>query len=254
MKQNKILSLVLVIAGLISFMPALAGPITVTQSQDFNLGALDDSTSFSFNGFDSSLGILNSVHLKWTMDQTLDNYVINTTASDKSVGTPNKLTATSTTTFSGSGAAILLTDVNTLTTPEFAGIVPKRQGGGGTFSYTTVSTASKANFGGKCLSNDNSCGDGNTSLDGYIGGLNLFNIALSYTGNQTGSVPSGLAAGYEGYASGTVSLTYDYSIPLPATGPTPTPEPASFSLLGLGLAGFVAFCRRKSICFPAPKL
>lgn len=235
--QYKILAIAVVAAALLSPISAVAGAvITGTQVQSFNFTLLDDSTTLSFNGFDSSLGILNSVHFQWTMDKTLNNNIININSVPKTIGSPVPVSATSTTTFTGSGIAFLLTDVNTLTTPGFTGSVP------GNFSITTVGTASAPNLsGGVCLSNDNSCGVGNTDLSGYIGGLNLFNIFISNAGTQGGSVPSGVFSGNDGSAAGTVSIYYDYTT-RPSTN---IPEPAGLSLASLGLVGFAAFRKKK---------
>ena len=242
MKTNKILAVAVVAAALLSPISAISGPVnTGTQAQTFSFNLLDANTTFSFNGFNSTLGALNSVHFEWTMNKTLNNNIINITTSPQTIGNPTPVTATSTTTFTGSGVALLLTDVNTLTTIGFTGLVP------GNFAITTVGTASAPNLsGGVCLSNDNSCGAGNTDLSGYIGGLNLFNIAISNTGTQGGSVPSNVFSGNTGTAAGTVSIFYDYNTgAFTNHGLTPVPEPAGLGLMSFGLFGLAAFRKKK---------
>ncbi|MCX7192415.1 MAG: choice-of-anchor E domain-containing protein [Proteobacteria bacterium] len=222
----------MMIAGLFASLPAAAGLLTTpAQIQAFSF-ATPNNTTLSFNGFDSTLGTLNSVHFVWSLDQTLNNTVINTNAGPSSVGNPVPLTATATTTFTGTGVAVLLTGTNTLTTAGFTGSVP------GGMAVTTVGTASVTGMtGGVCLSNDLSCGAGNTNLAAYIGGLNLFNIDISGIGNQGGTVPAGVFSGNNSNASGSLSITYDYTAPVSA--------PATSALLLIGLVGMIGL-RRKS--------
>lgn len=222
----------LIAASFFTSLSATAGLLTTpAQIQLFSFST-PNTTTLSFNGFNSALGTLNSVHFVWTLDQTLNNTVINTNPGPSSVGNPVPLTATATTTFTGTGAAVLLTGTNTLTTPGFTGTVP------GAMAVTTVGTASVLGMtGGVCLSNDASCGAGNTNLAAYIGGLNLFNIDIAGVGNQGGTVPAGVFSGNNSNASGSVSIAYDYTakVPLPAT--------SALMLIGLvGMAGL----RRKA--------
>jgi hypothetical protein len=235
----------------------MAGLLTTGQQiQTYNFTALGQSTILYFDGFNSALGTLNSVHFEWTMDKTVNNVILNNNLSIQAIGDPIAVSATSTTTFLGSGIAFELNDINTLTTPGYTGNVAAGAqyfipGVGNVIvpTPTTVGAISALNIsGGVCLSNDASCGAGNTNLSSYIGGSNLFNIAISNSGNQGGSVPPGVFTGNTGTADGVVSLFYDYS--LPANIPN-VPEPASLSLMGLGLAYMTAIRRKKAAGFLA---
>jgi len=215
----------IVATGLFSSVSATAGLLTTaTQTQTFSFATLTDpAVNLAFSGFNSALGTLNSVHLTWSISTLLNDTTFNTTAGPVAVGSPTPLTATATTTFTGSIISALLTGINTLTTPGFVGNVPS--------GVSTVGTASSTNVpGSTCLSNDASCGAGNSNLSAYIGGLNLFNINVSSSGTQGGSVPGTVFTGNNGNASGSVSLFYDYSI---AT----VPVPGTLALLSLGLLG-----------------
>lgn len=239
MKKNKILTVALVVAGMLSSMPAIAGALlTTTQTQSFNFANLDDSTTLSFDGFDSALGILRSFHFEWTLDKTLNNNVYNFGTGPVSIGTPLALSAILTTTFTGSNASgLLFSDINTLTTPGFAGIVPA--------GFTQVGTASAVGLtGGFVFCNDGSClPNVVTSLNGYIGGVNFLSLAIANSSSQSGSASGGTVfAGYNGAATGTVNLFYDYDL-IPTTGNVP--EPAILGLVGIGVAGFAASRKKK---------
>lgn len=229
---NKALAITAIVAtGLFSSLSATAGALTTaTQIQNFSFSTPNNAT-FSFNGFDSALGTLNSVHFIWTLDQTLNDTVLNTNAGSSFVGNPVHLTATATTTFSGTGIASLINDTTTLTTAGFIGSVP------GGFAVTTVGTVSAVGLtGAVCLSNDASCGLGNTNLSAYVGGLNLVNIDLASSGTQGGTVPAGVYSGNNSNATGSLGIFYDYSAPIP--------EPASTALFYIGLLGMLSLRRK----------
>lgn len=238
MKKNRILTVMLVVAGMLSSMPAIAGALlTTTQTQSFNFARLNDSKTLSFEGFDSTLGILRSFHFEWTLYKTLNDRVFNNGAGPIAVGDPSPLSATSTTTFTGSNInGALFSDINTLTTPGFVGIVPT--------GTSTVGTASALGLtGGFVFCNDGSCFPNVvTSLNGYIGGVNFLSLAIANSGRQGGSVPDEVFTGNNGTATGTVNLFYDYDL-IPTTGNVP--EPAILGLVGLGMAGFAASRKKK---------
>jgi hypothetical protein len=93
--------------------------------------------------------------------------------------------------------------------------------------------------GGTCLSNDNSCGLGNTNLTGFIGGANLFNVTISNIG--THNFLGGIYSTIDGTTNGSINLFYDYTVPV-----SNIPEPASLSLMGLCLA-YLMIAQRKKI-------
>lgn len=231
---SKSISIVTMLAaGLFTSLSATAGLITTpVQTQTFSfLTPSSSSTVLAFNGFDSTLGTLNSVHFSWTLDQTLNDQVYNFTGAPQLVGNVLPLSATATTNFTGQGIAALLTGTNTMTTPGFSGTVAA----GGP---TTVGTVSATGIiGGVCLSNDASCGAGNTSLSAYVGGLNLFTVNLDSIGFQSGTVPGGVFTGNSGIASGTVSIFYDYTA-------AKVPVPATSALMFIGLLGMMSLRRR----------
>lgn len=242
MKTKKLLALAVIATGFLSPLSAMAGAVlTGEQVQTFNFSNLNQSTLFSFAGFNSTLGTLNSVHFEWLMDKTLSTTVLNFNLTPLHL---TNVTATSTTTFTGSGIASLLTDSNALTTMPFTGNVAAATSitipGFGTFTNPTsmvIGSATANNLqGGVCLSNDGSCGAGNTNLNSYIGGANLFNIAISNL--ETHTVPSGVFSTNTGATNGNIKLFYDY------TKPANVPEPVTISLMGLGLA-YLTVSRKK---------
>ncbi|MCF7970721.1 MAG: choice-of-anchor E domain-containing protein [Methylococcaceae bacterium] len=240
-------------AGFVMSGVASAGPLLTTpETLTFNFNTLNDNTSLSFAGFNASLGTLNSVHFTWLMNKTLNNVVLNNTLTTQSVGSPTPLTATSTTTFTGTGAGINLSSIDTLTTPGFVGTLVAGTDFGFVFpgligpSSTLVGSATVAELtGGSCLSNDASCGVGSSDLSAYIGGASLFNIGITNTGSQGGSVPDGVFTGNTGTASGSVTIQYDYTAATSVS--VPVPEPTSMALMGLGslLLGFQTSRKRK---------
>ncbi len=236
MNERKILVVALVSTCLLSSIPAIAGPLlTTTQTRSFSFSDLNDSTILSFSAFDSNMGILNSVHLEWTLSETLNNTVFNTTGTPKSVGNPVGLSATATTIFSTNAPSSPITSTVTLTTNPFTGIVPNGS------SIVGTTTTNPALSGVALICNDYpmtpSC-YANSDLSSYLINPLLVTVQTISSSNQGGSVPQGVFTGNSGFSNGQVSLTYDYSS---------VPEPGSLVLIGFGLAGLASFRSRKSV-------
>jgi hypothetical protein len=223
--MKKLITLTALSAGLLAPLPALSGPLTTTaQIYTFNFNG-NANTSFSFTGFDTALGTLNSVHFEWTLNKSINNTVFNLNPTAQAVGNPLALTAFSDSTFQGTGIASALTATHTLTTPSFSGNVVN--------GLSTVGSASAPTLSGAvCLSNDGSCGIGSSNLSAYIGGANLFNINFLNDTNQSGSVPSLVFTGNNSTTAGTASIFYDYT----AATPPSVPEPTTLGLTGLAFA------------------
>jgi hypothetical protein len=238
MKTNKFLIAAIVAAGVMSPIPTMATPV-YTQAQTFSFStSVPLNNTLNFNGFNSSLGTLNSVRFVWQMAESLSNSVFSINGTSVSVG--NSIHATSTTTFTGTGFASLLASSDTLTTASFTGSVNP---GFSTVGSVIVGTAS----GGGCISNNGSCTantiNNNISLSNYT---NAFGITVSNTGQAVSPTTPGVFATYTAIANGTVSLFYDYSL---ITAPSASvPEPTSLILIGVGLA-YITTIRKKTI-FP----
>ena len=198
---------------------------TPWQSTAFNFADLDGSQSVSFNGFNTALGNLVGVSLKFVLNETLSNIVFNL-GKAANIGNPLAVSATSTITATG---PLGLTTVNQLTTPGFKGVAST--------GYAVIGTTSLRGFevGPNTLNGDA------VSLAKYIGGTNSVTINLTSAGTQSGSLARDVLTGYFGSADGVVSLQYLYD----RSSYKEIPEPGAIALLALGLLVLSQWRRRK---------
>ncbi|WP_107666581.1 choice-of-anchor E domain-containing protein [Cyanothece sp. BG0011] len=211
---------------------ASAASFTPTQEQSFSFASLGGDTTLSFDGFDSSLGELIGFNIELEFDATLNNTasVFPPGSGDQNVGTPTPLTATATITAAVLGA-LGLSVSDSLTTPEFDGIVPDNS------MVNVVGTASTTDQ----MASQSYSSPAN-DLSSLIGGTNAVSVLLSSSGSQGGSVPNSVLTGNNGNADVTVRVFYEFE---PAATES-VPEPGM--LLGLASvagAGFISR-RRKS--------
>ncbi len=224
MMKKSLIAAGIMAVGLIAAAPASAGALlTPTQTKTFAFNNLDQMFSVTFDGFDSTLGMLMSVH--WSFDglATLNNAVVNLDGVQM-VGDPVPLSAIWDITVS---SPVGLSASASLQTPGFTGNVPA----GGP---TTVGTVADEPISGMAWIENSDP----VTLAAYIGGTNSVSIDFHGEGTQGGSVPATIFSGNNGFASGTVSIYYDYNL---------VPEPLSLGLFGLGLAGLAATRRRKLV-------
>ncbi len=209
---------------------AMAAPahalLTAVETEVFSFSTLNQNTNLAFNGFNAGLGTLTEVIISFTSAITLRNTaVVVVGSSNHAVGSPNPLSAIATIT--ASIPAFFMVASNSLSTPGFVGTV--------TFpGVNIVGTASNpALTGGANVVNP-------LALSAYVGGINLYSINMSATGNQGGSVPDEVFTGNNGSASGSISVQYRYN-----SNEITTPEPASIALLGVGMLALGAARRRR---------
>jgi len=221
-----------VAAGVIAFGlagAAYAGPfVTATQTQSFHFGTLSGLTLLSFDGFDSNLGTLESVHISLSADITVNDTaaVVPNGSGNQSVGVPTPLTASSFSQLVGPGSLFVSTGV--VTTPGFVGTVIDDN------VVHVVGTVTSTVNGSTVLNSPP------TDLSAYIGGTGSVALVLTQFGTQGGSVSDFVLTGNTGTADVLVSLFYDYS-----TTTTNMPEPTTLVILGLGLAGLGIARRRR---------
>jgi len=229
--MKKLASLLVSCAAALSFVAAAPASATILttpwQSGNFNLATVDGSATVNFAGFDSSLGTLVGVTIKYIVNETLTDTIYNFNSNAVTVGNPNGVSATSTITAKG---PLGLTTVTQLTTsPLYAGLV---DGNGG----SVFSTHAITNTVNGIASPVNTLNGNPTTLASYLGASNTVSIAVNGVGSQSGSLPPNVLNGYSGSANGVVYLQYLYDIP----------EPASMALFAVGLLALTQLRRRKS--------
>jgi hypothetical protein len=172
---------------------ASAVSFTAVQTKTFNSTG---SQNLSFDGFDSGLGTLTSVHLSWTYNYDLtDQAAVQapfTTNID--VGDPVPLTATATIIISGPSYNFLTSH----TTPGYTGQV----------FWPGINDL--GNVAGTNSLPDTDIFNGNAAL--WTGGANFVTFNFNSIGSQGGTVPgdSSVFTGNQLFIDGSVSLYYDY--------------------------------------------
>jgi len=229
--MKKLASLLVSFAAALSFVAAAPASATILttpwQSGNFNLATVDGSAKVNFSGFDSSLGTLVGVTIKFIVNESLSDIIYNFNNYAVTVGNPNGVSATSTITATG---PLGLTTVNQLTTsPLYAGVVGANTGAG--YVPTTVSNTVSG-----IASPVNTINGNPTTLASYLGASNTVSINVNGVGSQSGSLPPGVFNSYSGNSNGVVYLQYIYDIP----------EPASMALFAVGLLALTQLRRRKS--------
>ncbi len=202
-------------------LSAAAHAQVIVQSFTVPSQAVSFSQSVSFNKFDTTLGILNSVTLSLSSSVTAEIDVFNFSGktqsfSNATASVPVKITGPDGSNFTVTAVAGPISG----NVPAPLGITPFV---GQTASNTGNSSIAPANFG---------------SYSGFGGGtLNMTFQGLN--GTYAGTAPSGVGFGGSASAGGTLTITYNY------TKIQPIPEPGSATFLAAGVLGSVGMGLRR---------
>jgi hypothetical protein len=211
--------------------PASAAVQTITDSWSFG-PSLGGNTVLSFGGYTGVPADLTSIVVTYTVNQDIlrgtDALVSGTSGTATSLQANSSVGIKLPEPFGLTLAAVTLS-----TQPPYTN--PAVTNGLATYASATLSPV-------PVIEVQTFTGGAMTALEAAL------NITLHASNSQGGSVSSNVLTGVSGTMSGTLQLSYFYTVPEPPPPPpSPTPEPASLALLGAGLAGLGAIRRRRKI-------